>query len=72
MVNEIELFESPKLIPLDFGLWGWMKSEYYKGKVDTRDELLARNLDAAARMKKLDLRTKVAKCTAADSVIFEH
>jgi len=72
MVNEIELFEYPKLIPLDFGLWGWMKSEDYKGKVDKRDELLALNLDAAVRMKKLDLRIKVAKCTAADSVIFEH
>jgi hypothetical protein len=49
-----------------------MKSEDYKRNVDTRDELLARNLDAAARMKKLDIRTKVAKCTAADSVIFGH
>jgi len=72
MVNETELFESPKLIPLDFGLWGWMKSEDYKGNVDTRDELLSRNLDPAARMKKLDLRTQVAKCTAAASGIFEH
>jgi len=50
MVNEIELFESPKRIPLDFGLWGWMKSESYKRMVDTRDELLARILDAAACM----------------------
>ena len=26
--------------PLDFCLWGWMKSEAYRTKVDTRDELL--------------------------------
>ena len=71
MVTEIELFESPDLIPLDFCLWGWMKSEVYKRKVDTRDELLARILDAAARIKKSedqlrrtkhDIRTRVAKC----------
>jgi hypothetical protein len=29
-----------------------MKSEVYKTKVDTRDELLVRILDAAARLKK--------------------
>jgi hypothetical protein len=26
------------LIPLDFCLWGWMKSEVYKEKVNARDE----------------------------------
>jgi hypothetical protein len=49
-----------------------MKSEVYKRKVDTQDELLARVLDAAARTKERedhlrrtsrDLRTRVAKCT---------
>jgi hypothetical protein len=49
-----------------------MKSEVYKTKVDTRDELLARILDAVPRIKKRedqlrrttrDQRTRVAKCT---------
>jgi hypothetical protein len=37
--------------PLDLCLWGWMKSEVYKRKVDTRKELLVRILDATARIK---------------------
>jgi hypothetical protein len=50
-------------------------------KVDTRDELLARILDAAARIKKhedqlrrktCDIRTRAAKCTEIDGGIFEH
>ena len=58
-----------------------MKSEVYKTKVDTRDELLARIFDAAACIKKRedqlrrttrDLRTRVAKCTEVDGGIFEH
>jgi hypothetical protein len=58
-----------------------MKSEVYKRKVDTRDELLARILDAAARIKKRvdqlrrttrDLRTRVRKCTEGDGGIFEQ
>jgi len=36
--TEIDLFESPELTPLDFCLWGWMKSEVYTRKVNTRDE----------------------------------
>jgi hypothetical protein len=58
-----------------------MKSEVYKREVDTQDELLARVLDAAARMKKredqlrrktCDIRTQVAKCTEVDGGIFEN
>jgi hypothetical protein len=58
-----------------------MKSKVYKRNVYTRDELLARILDAAARIKKRedqlrrttrDLRTRVAKCTEVDGGIFEH
>jgi hypothetical protein len=58
-----------------------MKSEVYVRKVDTRDELIARILDAAARIKKRedqltqttrDLRTRVAKCTEVDGGIFER
>jgi len=48
MVIEIELFESPVLTPLDFCLWGWMKSKVLRRKVATRHKSLARNLDAAA------------------------
>ena len=36
---------------LDFCLWGWMKSEVYKGKVNTRDKLVARIMDSAALIK---------------------
>jgi hypothetical protein len=55
-----------------------MKIEIYKRKVDTRDELLARILNAAAGIKERedqlrrtirDLRTK---CTEIDGGIFEH
>jgi len=58
-----------------------MKREVYKLKVDTRDELLARILGAAACINKRedqlrrttrDLRTRVAKCTEIDGGIFEH
>jgi hypothetical protein len=58
-----------------------MKSEVYKRKVDIRDDLLARVLDAAARIKKRedelgrtthDLRTRVTKWIEFDGGIFEH
>jgi len=51
MVTETQLFEPPDPTPLDFCLWGWKKSEVYKRKEDTRDELLARILDIAASVK---------------------
>ena len=44
-------FESPNLNPLNFCLWGCMKSCVHKRKVDTQNELLARIMDAAARTK---------------------
>ena len=52
-------------------MWGWMKSEVYKRKVDTADELLASILDVAGCIKKRedqlrrtkrDFRTRVEKC----------
>jgi hypothetical protein len=57
-----------------------MKGEVYKTKVDTRDELLARILAAAARTKEREEqlrrttqhRTRVAKCTVAGGGIFGH
>jgi hypothetical protein len=57
-----------------------MKSEVYKLKVDTPDELLARILGAAACIKKQedqlrrttrDLRTQVAKCAEVHGGIFK-
>jgi hypothetical protein len=78
MVTKTELLEFPALTPLVFCLWFWMKGEVYKRKVETRDELLARILDAAGRTKargdQLEqprhLRTRVAKCVEADGGIF--
>jgi hypothetical protein len=48
---EIQLFEVGGYRS-DFCLWGWMKSEVYKEKVNTRDELVARIMNSAALMKK--------------------
>ena len=59
-----------------------MRSEVYKIKVDTRDELLGAILDAAAvhikkhedqiRRKTHDVCRGVAKCTEVSGGIFEH
>jgi len=67
---------------LDFCLWGRMKSEVYKEKVNTRDELVARNMNSAAVIKQErqdDLRRatrtvakRVEKCIEVDGGIFEH
>jgi len=55
-----------------------MKSEVYKRKMDTADELLATILDVAGYVKKRedqlrrtvrDIRTRVAKCTEFDGGI---
>ena len=73
-------FESPDLPPLDFCLWVEMKSEVYKIKVDTADELLASILDVAGCAKKggdrlrrttRHLDTRIAKCVEVDSGILE-
>jgi len=65
---------------LDFCLWGWMKSEVYKEKVNTRDELVVRIMNSAALMKQErqdDLRRatrtitkRVEKCIEVDGGIF--
>jgi hypothetical protein len=34
------LFESAALTPLDFSLWGWMKSKINRRNLNTRDEFL--------------------------------
>jgi hypothetical protein len=81
MVNEIGLFESPDMMPLDFSSGGWMKSEVCKRYVHTVGELLARILDTAARLRKrgdqfrqttLDFLTTAAKCIQVDGEVFEH
>jgi len=66
----------------DFCLWGWMKSEFYKEKVNTRDELVARIMNSAALMKQerqddprratRTVAKRVEKCTEFDGGIFEH
>jgi hypothetical protein len=76
MVAETQLFEAPYLTPLHFCLWGWMNSEVYKREEDARDELLARILDAAVRVKKREALRRQKKRTIlaheADSGISEH
>jgi len=47
---EIQLFKSGAY-GSDFCLWGWMKSEVYKEKINTRDELVARIMNSAALIK---------------------
>ena len=44
---KIQLFEDGAY-RLDLCLWGWMKSEFYKEKVNTRDELVTRIMNSAA------------------------
>jgi len=47
---KIQLFEVGMYRP-DYCLWGWMKREVYKEKVNTRDELVARIMNSAALIK---------------------
>jgi hypothetical protein len=47
---EIQLFEVG-VYRSDICLWGWMKSELYKEKVNPRDELVARIMNSAAVIK---------------------
>jgi hypothetical protein len=78
---EIQLFEVGAYRS-DFCLWEWMKSEVYKEKVNTRDELVARIMNSAALTKQErqdDLRIatrtvakRVEKCIEVDGGIFEH
>ena len=66
----------------DSCLWGWMKSEVFKEKINTRDELVARVMNSAALTKQErqdDLRRatrtvakRVEKCIESKGGIFEH
>jgi hypothetical protein len=74
--------KSLDLIPSDFCLWGWIKSEVYKEKLNTRDELVARIWNIAALIKQerqddftkatLTVAKRVEKCIEVESGIFEH
>jgi len=78
---EIQLLEFGRYRS-DFCLWGWMKSQFYKEKVNTRDELVARIMSSTALIKEErqdDLRRatrafarRVEKCIVVDGGIFEH
>jgi hypothetical protein len=75
MVTDREMFECRDR------LWLWMKNEVYKIRVDTWNELFARILDAAARIRKRedqlrrttrDLQTRDVMCIEVDGGIFER
>jgi len=76
---KIKLFEVGAY-RLDFCFWGWMKSEVYEEKVNTRDELVARITNSAHLTKQErqdDLRRAtptvakmVEKCIEVDGGIF--
>jgi hypothetical protein len=78
---EIQLFEVGAYRS-DFCLWGWMNSEVYKEKVNTRDELVAQIMNSAALLKQErqdDVRRatrtvvkRVENCIEVDGGIFEH
>ena len=66
---------SPDMNPLDYHVWGYMKAMVYAHKVNTREELLQRNLsetrsvNSAAVLRKF---TRDRKCVQADGGHFEQ
>jgi hypothetical protein len=70
------------LIPLDFCLWGWMKSEVYKVKANTKDELVAPIMNSVALIKQEHqnhlrrathaIAERAENCVDVDGGIFEH
>jgi len=76
---KIQLFEVGAY-RTEFCPWVWMKSEVYKEKVNTRDELVARVMNSAALTKherqddlRIATRTvtkRVEKCIEIDGGIF--
>ena len=81
VVVKIQLFEVGAYRS-DFFLWEWTKSEFYRDKVNTRDELVARTMNSAALIKQErqdDLRRatrpvakRAEKCIEVDGGTFEH
>ena len=78
---KIELFEVGAYRS-DFCLGRWMKSEVYKEKVNTRDELVAPIMNSTALIKQEhqddhrivthSIARRVEKCFEVDGGIFEH
>ena len=78
---KIELFEVGAYRS-DFCLWGWMKSEIYKEKINTRDELVARIMNSAALIKQESqdnlrratrtIAKRIENYIEVDGRIFEH
>ena len=66
----------------DFCLWEWMKSEVYKERVNTRDELVTPIMNSAALIKqehqddlrraKYTIAERAENCIEVDGGIFEH
>ena len=72
---------SPDPTPLDFCLWGWLKSEVYKLKLDNRDALILRIMNTEApirehqdglRQATHSLRKRARKCLKVHGDIFEN
>ena len=66
---------------LDFSLWGWMKSEVYGTKLDTREKLLflvmyvitsIKEIQDALRLATRHVLTRVANCMSVDGGNFEN
>lgn len=72
---------SPDLTPLDYCLWGWMKTEVYNIQVNTREELVARIMNIGAIIKEdrdkirnatRTIGRRVGKCMEAGGETFEQ
>ena len=72
---------SPDLTPLDFFLWGHMKSLVYKEKPESRDDLILRIMDAAEQIRidkpmlkrvTTSVLDRARKCIECGGCHFEH
>ena len=54
---------SRDLTPLDFCLWGWLKGEVYRTKVDTRADLVAHINNACVRINHHHHELRRATCS---------
>lgn len=72
---------SPDMAPLDFYLWGHLKSLVYETPVPSQQELIGRIIDGCARISETpgifervrqSLRRRLRACIAADGRNFEH
>ena len=70
MCVEIWLFEFV-VYRTDFCLWVWIKSEVYKAKLNTTDELVARIMNRAALIKQ-DRQDDFSRATRTNGKRFEN